>query len=257
MPEISPPGAHHEEFTAWAKQQGVQINGVGPAIIAKHGLGIIAQRRVEAGEVLVDVPASVLLTIKTIPQNFRKLHEGITVHGLLASFLAFGGPDASHYSRWKNTWPSMQEFQESMPILWPSFMREPLDNNGNPHYKIGGLREDPAFIIPPAIAGRWAHYRMREFWKVRDTAPMYRQEKKLKADWDIVSKVFPDQTLPKYTYYWLIVNTRSFYFELSGREAAQNHDDRMVLCPFVDYFNHNDHGVSFLHWFVIRKTRTE
>lgn len=196
---------------------------------------------------LVDVPASVLLTIKKIPESFRKIHRGITVHGLLASFLAFGGPNTSCYSRWKNSWPSMQDFQKSMPILWPSFMREPLDKDGNPHYIIGLREEDPAFVIPPAIAGRWAHYRMREFWKIRDTAPMYRQEKKLKADWEIVSKVFPDQTLPEYTYYWLIVNTRSFYFELSGREAAQNHDDRMVLCPFVDYFNHNDHGVSFLH----------
>lgn len=193
---------------------------------------------------LCDVPASVLLTINTIPEGFKNLHEGITVHGLLASFLAFGGPDTCHYARWKKSWPSMQEFQKSMPFLWPSFMREPLDNNGNPHYTIG-LREKPVFIIPPAVAGRWAHDQMREFWKIRDSAPMFRQEKKLKADWDIVSKVFPNQNLSDYTYYWLIVNTRSFYFEVSGTEAAQNHDDRMVLCPFVDYFNHNDHGVSF------------
>ncbi len=193
---------------------------------------------------LCDVPASVLLTINTIPENFKNLHKGITVHGLLASFLAFGGPDTYHYSRWKNSWPSMQDLQRSMPLLWPSFMREPLDNDGNPHYTIG-LREDPAFILPPAIAGRWARDQMREYWKIRDTAPMYRQEKKLNADWDIVSRVFPDRTLPEYTYYWLIINTRSFYFEVSGTEAAQNHDDRMVLCPFVDYFNHNDHGVSF------------
>ena len=192
---------------------------------------------------LCDVPASVLLTIHTIPEDFKNLHKEITVHGLLASFLAFGGPDTHHYSRWKNSWPSMQDLQKSMPLLWPSFMREPLDNDGNPHYTIG-LRKDPVFILPPAIAGRWAHDQMREYRKIRDTAPMYRQEKKLKADWDIVSKVFPDRTLPDYTYYWLIINTRSFYFEVSGTEAAQNHDDRMVLCPFVDYFNHNDHGVS-------------
>lgn len=47
MSEISPPGAHHEEFTAWAKQQGVQVNGVGPAGISGYGLGIVAQRRIE------------------------------------------------------------------------------------------------------------------------------------------------------------------------------------------------------------------
>ena len=132
------------------------------------------------------MPTSVLLTINTIPEHFRKMHKQITVHGLLASFLAFGGPDASRYSYWKNSWPSMQDFQESMPILWSCSMREPFGDDGNPHYT-AGLGEDLAFILPPAIAGRWAHHRMREFWKVRDTPTMYRQEKKLKADWDIVS----------------------------------------------------------------------
>ena len=193
---------------------------------------------------LCDVPASALLTINTVPHGFSKLHKGITVHGLLASFLAFGGPDTFRYSPWKNSWPSMQDFQETMPLLWPSFMREALDNDGNPH-DTNGRRGESAFILPPAIAGRWAHCQLHEFWKVRGTAPMYRQEMKLKADWEIVSRVFPNRTMPEYIYYWLIVNTRSFYFEVSGSEASQNHDDRMVLCPFVDYFNHNDHGVSF------------
>ena len=193
---------------------------------------------------LCNVPASVLLSICTIPEHFSKLHKGITVHGLLASFLAFGGPETSHYSPWKNSWPSMLDFEESMPLLWPSTTRGAFDIDGKPHDNIE-RRDRSAFIIPPAIAGRWAHSQLHEFWDIRDTAPMYQQEKKLKADWDIVSKVFPNQILPEYTYYWLIVNTRSFYFEVSGNEAAQNHDDRMVLCPFVDYFNHNDHGVSF------------
>ncbi len=205
---------------------------------------------------LCDVPASVLLTIDTIPEHFRRLHEGVTVHGLLASFLAFGGPASSYYSPWKKSWPSMQDFQESMPILWPSFMRAPLDNGGNPHHTTE-RPEDSIFILPPAIAGRWAHPQMREFFNIRDTSPMYRQEQKLNGDWEIVSKAFPDKTLQAYTYYWLIVNTRSFYFEVSSREVVQNHDDCMVLCPFVDYFNHNDHGVSFLCASIIRKISTK
>ena len=205
---------------------------------------------------LCNVPASVLLTVNTIPKDFCKLHRGITVHGLLASFLAFGGSDTLRYSPWRNTWPSMQDFQGSMPLLWPSCMREAFDNDGNPYGTIE-RREGSAFILPPAIAGRWAHSQLHDFWKTRDTAPLYQQEKKLKADWDIVSKVFPNHMLPEYTYYWLIVNTRSFYFEVSGSKPAKNHDDRMVLCPFVDYFNHNDHGVSFFYWCMLGKTRTE
>lgn len=55
MSDIFPPGAHHEEFTAWAKQQGVQINGVGPARILGHGLGIVAQRRIEVTKQLPSI----------------------------------------------------------------------------------------------------------------------------------------------------------------------------------------------------------
>lgn len=47
---MSPPGVHHEKFTAWAKQQGIRVNGVGPARISGHGLGIVAQRRIEVTE---------------------------------------------------------------------------------------------------------------------------------------------------------------------------------------------------------------
>lgn len=47
---MSPLGAHHEKFTAWAKQQGIQVNGVGPARISGQGLGIVAQRRIEVTE---------------------------------------------------------------------------------------------------------------------------------------------------------------------------------------------------------------
>jgi hypothetical protein len=102
--------------------------------------------------------------------------------------------------------------------------------------------QKPAFLLPPAIGGRWRH--IAEFFEPRkDAGLLAKQEQKLKADWKIVSKVFPNKTLEEYTYYWLIVNTRSFYFEVPGT-AEFAHEDRMVLCPFVDYFNHNDHGVS-------------
>lgn len=47
MAMSSPPGPEHEQFTTWAKNQGVRINGVGPAKISGSGLGIIAQRRIE------------------------------------------------------------------------------------------------------------------------------------------------------------------------------------------------------------------
>ena len=127
----------------------------------------------QADEVICHVPASALLTINTIPEDFKRLHQGISVHGLLASFLAFGVPDPSFYSPWKSSWPSMKDLEESMPILWPNSMREPINNDGYPHYTIG-QSQNSSFILPPAIAGRWGHHQMREFWMIRATAPLVR-----------------------------------------------------------------------------------
>ena len=47
MARVFPPGPEHEQFTTWAKKEGVRINGVEPAKIFGSGLGIIAQRRIE------------------------------------------------------------------------------------------------------------------------------------------------------------------------------------------------------------------
>lgn len=187
------------------------------------------------------MPASALLSTQSIPERFRALHKGITVHGLLASFLAFGGIETSQYSPWKASWPALQEFQESMPILWPEFLQEPLDDKGNKFTTVGG-KVEPAFLLPPAIGGKWRG--MLEYFARGDAGLLYQQKEKLKADWAVVSKVFPDETLPKYTYYWLIVSTRSFYFDALEGQTPESHDDRIVLCPFIDYFNHKDHGVS-------------
>ena len=67
----------------------------------------------------------------------------------------------------------MKDLEESMPILWPDFMREPVNNDGNPQYT-GGQGQNSSFVLPPAIAGRWGHHQMREFWMVRATAPLVR-----------------------------------------------------------------------------------
>lgn len=99
------------------------------------------------------------------------------------------------------------------------------------------------WALPPAIGGRWGSGQM--MWHT-DTSSglLFQQERKLQEDWAIVSKVFPAETLRKYRYHWLLVNTRSFYYDLPGANHHEAREDRMALCPFADYFNHQDHGVS-------------
>ena len=181
------------------------------------------------------------MTVESIPDQFKALHQCLTAHGLLASFLAFGGLDASFYEPWKATWPSFQNFEETMPILWPSSVRRQIETDIASPF-VAGLNEQPAHLLPRAIGGNWADSRGRKSRTSRDEGILYRQEQKLKADWDIVSKRFPGGRKRRdFFYYWLVVNTRSFYFESSDVPLPPK-DDRMVLCPFVDYFNHGNHG---------------
>ena len=187
------------------------------------------------------MPASALLTVNSIPKRFRALHEGITVHGLLASFLAFGGSKNSYYGPWAATWPSLKEFEESMPLLWSGKLSQMLGPDGKSS-ATHRYHEASPFVLPPAIGGRWQL--VPSLSKAsEDVALLNQQARKFGADWNIVSRIFTDTVWEDYAYYWLIVNTRGFYFELPDATNIPQ-ADRMVMCPFIDYFNHNDHGVS-------------
>ena len=76
------------------------------------------------------------------------------------------------------------------------------------------------------------------------------QEQKLDRDWQVVHAQYPDLSCSQFKYYWLITNTRCFYWEFFklARQAVKKgkrlpRDDCMALCPFADYFNHADEGV--------------
>ena len=153
------------------------------------------------------MPTEALFTIHSVPQAFRLNHPTLSVHGVLASYLALDHEAASKYEPWRATWPSSKDLQESMPINWPRNCHDALA----PGVKSVLLDE---------------------------------QATRFNKDWDIVASAFPEAQKSRYLYYWLIVNTRSFYFELSDRISSVSVNDRMVLCPFADYFNHSDQGVS-------------
>jgi len=135
----------------------------------------------------------------------------------------------------------MRDVRESMPILWPEMLRWPLNRSTGEPIPCAGER--PVFPLPPAVGGRWSHEKMAHSFMQKDSL-LSRQEKKLKKDWEMFSKHSPNRPFEEFTYYWLIVNTRSFYYELPGMSSSQPRSDCMVLCPVVDYFNHQDSGVS-------------
>jgi hypothetical protein len=168
-----------------------------------------------------------MLTTERIPSSFTsKFPDGIPTHALYAAFLTHGDPeDLNEYEAWRKTWPSRQDFEDSMPILWP----ESLQN-----------------FLPPSISSNWRGMQSTGAKLEYETSHqnlLSQQEKRLRAAWGIVVSVFPDTNWESFSYHWLIVNTRSFFFLMPGQEPPEDRNDAMALLPFADYFNHSDVAV--------------
>ena len=184
------------------------------------------------------VPTTLLLTTDCIPDDFKERHRGISVQGLLASYLAHAPPkQLEHLEVWKATWPSKAEYAAVMPVTLPPSLRRKLQ------WTLHGVKRE-FHLLPPSLAGLSLPV-MGDGQCPEDHPPLLlKQEAKLQQDWAAVREALPDAVLEEYRYFWLLVNTRSFYYDLPLRLEPQTHDDRMILCPFLDYFNHADHGVS-------------
>ncbi|KKA17075.1 hypothetical protein T310_9252 [Rasamsonia emersonii CBS 393.64] len=192
-------------------------------------------------EIMVAVPREAMLTIDCIPPSFvNKFLNGISVHGLIAAFLTHGDPELlKKYDLWRAVWPSRQDFEEGMPILWPERLR--VSNS-----KFQSNSSNP-IALPPSASGLWNSIRKKPVeheYETKHQNLLAQQEKRLQDAWRSVTAVFPDTDWETYSYYWLIVNTRSFYYLMPGEEPPEDSNDAMALVPFADYFNHTDDAVS-------------
>jgi hypothetical protein len=147
-------------------------------------------------------------SLDAIPESIsRKLPSEIPFHGLLAADLTLN--KTSKFTRWNAVLPTLAEFEASMPFMWP---------------------EELQSLLPKPAKGI-----------------LKKLQAKFEREWDIVAKSFPDIHLEEYLRSWLIVNTRTFYYETPKMERYL-YDDRLALLPVVDLLNHADSGgcqVSF------------
>ncbi|KAG5293902.1 SET domain-containing protein [Histoplasma capsulatum G186AR] len=242
-------GPEHEKFTEWAISQGVEINGVAPAQFPGQGVGIAAQRNIDVGEVIIRVPIGLMLTTKSIPSKFReKFPDNIPVQGLYAAYICCAEEFQEKFAPWRAVWPSRQDFEDTLPILWAQRLK-------------GIKTSGPSYpLLPSSISGSWNTIAKRPI-KCAYTAEhqnlLPEQEKRFDKAYRVIKQVFQEIDKDTYTYYWLIVNTRSFHHIPVGTSAPEDRYDAMALCPFGDYFNHIDEGgceVSFNDDFYTFKT---
>lgn len=175
-----------------------------------------------------------MLTTKSIPSKFRETFpDNIPVQGLYAAYICCAEEFQEKFAPWRAVWPSRQDFEDTLPILWTQCLKG-IKTSGPPYS-----------LLPSSISGSWNTIAKRPI-KCAYTAEhqnlLPEQEKRLDKAYRVIKQVFQDIDKDTYTYYWLIVNTRSFHHIPVGTPAPEDRYDAMALCPFGDYFNHIDEG---------------
>jgi hypothetical protein len=144
------------------------------------------------------------------------LPEHVPVHGKLAARLAlwYADPEHQKYKVWQDVWPTESDFQSTMPLYYSKALQD---------------------LLPHAA-----------------TVLLSNQRTKLEKDWSDLRTHLPNISKDLFTYTWLIVNTRTFYWEypdlpnshprLPRKRKQLTSDDCYAMCPFMDYFNHSDVG---------------
>ncbi|KAJ5110909.1 hypothetical protein N7532_001444 [Penicillium argentinense] len=234
------PGEVHETFTEWALAQGVIANKVRPARFPGRGLGMIATEKIEAGEFVVKIPTTLILTREKIPSSFRsQFREDTRVQAIMAAYLTCASAEElAPYDLWRKTWPTRQCFEDSLPMLWPRSLggltwpdTDPNDSPSKMNY------------LPPCISGTWNQVKQGRALKQYESDHqnlVKQQEKRIRTAWEDVKAAIPDIDWKGFSYHWLILNTRSFYWVAPDQEAPEDRNDAMALLPFADYFNHSD-----------------
>ncbi|EXJ54410.1 hypothetical protein A1O7_09749 [Cladophialophora yegresii CBS 114405] len=228
------------ELTEWALSQGATVDGIAAHAFPGKGLGIIVQRRLEAGDTILKIPTSLLRTESSLPDHLQSLAiaNECSINGLLALDVCLDTDDSSAsslYSPWRSTLPSFLDVKSSMPLFWTP---------------------EAQHLLPPP-----------------GQALLRKQQSKLHRDWTAVSErgvAGSSLTLEQYTYRWLLVSTRTFYYtpaesspssksrprgKSKSKSKSKSHrrsksntathpgqprqaDDCLAIVPFGDFFNH-------------------
>jgi SET domain len=200
----------------------------------------------------------------------------MSIHGLLAAYIAYDEAFVSKsgkYTDWKVTWPSLDDFRASLPLLWSDrcrgecgALREKLlgsdeisPSNSRKHVPKSSEGDAPFSVLPTSMLkmlnAQTIKYR-QDFHMAISLIPSaekaYRQS--------------PRHAEDNFKYGWCIVNTRCLYYDHppSANQSAQQGNDSylasdaspisptrshtsnqfMVLCPVIDLFNHTANSTT-------------
>jgi hypothetical protein len=243
--------------TSWAFCEGRNIQ-IAPGLelqsIPGRGTGVFATSPLKKGHRLMHVPTTALLTTARIPDDFVsvKTRKKVPVHALLAAYLTFGvsTDDQEKFGSWMKTWPKLEDFITSLPMLWPEgcLLRRTTES------ATVGVSQEASIsfeILPPPLTGSWiVGSPAAESARGGSTSRADLQKAKLQSHIKAIMKFLPQyaaclskQKHPDYWRFihsWCCVNTRCFYYVAPGQRAPADPNEAMAMCPGMDMFNHTD-----------------
>lgn len=196
------PSDKHAAFAAWARSQGVLVDGVEPASLPGRGVGLVTTRSIKKDERLIHVPESCMLAPASdlfLDECARQLSPQAKLAATLIGLRAAGD---ARYETCAGVWPTDQDFESS--LAW---------------YKRSSAPEHmPLF---PKSLQTHLNRLVQDCQRDRNAISVMIDDGQLKGRQD------------DFWYSWAIANTRSFSWKPSGRKHGI-----MVMCPFLDYMNH-------------------
>jgi hypothetical protein len=225
---------------------------------------------------MLSVPANLMFTRDSIPESFVSLFPAdATNHAILVGFLVHGDSKSQPgLDVWRSVWPSWEDFEKSMPIFWPGWLRASSsdmqppaqdrneNSRNNPDSK-SGLK---LALLPPSISGlrnsmldplntpapnSQTNSEQSCPYETRYQNLLPRQEKRLYDTYYSIRSVFPETDWKAVAYNWAIINSRSFYYVSPGKNEPSDWNDAIGMVPFADYFNHRDDAVSYFPFFRV------
>ncbi|KAK4145686.1 ribosomal lysine N-methyltransferase set11 [Dichotomopilus funicola] len=199
----------YEKLIEWAETKGVKLNGVMPWALDGRGIGVVAVKNIKEGDQILLVPNSALRSLDTArPEIKQNIPKDASVQAILALELALDKPNTG-YDAWVAVTPSRESIMTLLPMVWDHRLHQ--------------------YLPKPALA------------------LLRKQQAKFNRDWAAVQQMpaFAGEeatiTRSEFMYYWLLINTRTFYHE-TPQTALLPSGDKMVLQPVADLFNHGSKG---------------